>query len=169
MITSLRNRHRIIVAALAFFVPTVFVSGLIIRRPVPVSSHLPEIHAGLASEQLSVVFEDKNLWKGLAMITRVVAAESDMSNMFLELKGTRNLVEPDVLVYWSETKPSPDRLPENTILLGKLSGIQVERLALPERASVIKGYLTIYSLARQKIVANAELYIPSSRSKGGSL
>lgn len=168
MIASLRNRHRIIVTALAFFVPIVFVSGLMIRKPIPPSDRLPITHTDLATEQASVLYEDKNLWKGQAITTRVVVIERDRSNLFLELQGTRNLAEPDVLVYWSESQPLPDRLPENALLLGKLSGVQVERLSLPERASAIRGYLTIYSLAHRKIVAAAELSIPGSPAKGGS-
>jgi hypothetical protein len=168
VITSHRNRHRIIVTALAFFVPIVFVSGLIIRKPIPPSDRLPIIQKDLATEQASVFYEDKNLWKGQGITARVVAIERDRSNLFLELQGTRNLAEPDVLVYWSESQPLPERLAENAILLGKLSGAQVERLPLPERASAVRGYLTIYSLAHGKIVATAELSIPVSRTKGGS-
>ena len=168
MITSLRNRHRVIVTALAFFVPIVFISGLMIRKPVPLSDRLPITHADLASGQASVLYEDKNLWKGQAIIIRVGAVESDRSNLFLELQGTRNLAEPDVLVYWSESQSLPDGLSDNATLLGKLSGMENERLSLPERASANRGYLTIYSLAHRKIVATAELSIPGSRAKGGS-
>ncbi len=168
MITSLRNRHRIIVTALAVFVPIVFVSGLMIRKPIPPSDRLPITHTELATGQTSVLYEDKNLWKGQAITTRVVAIERNRSNLFLELQGTRNLAEPDLLVYWSESQPLPERLAEKAILLGKLSGMQVERLPLPERASAIRGYLTIYSLARRKIVATAELPVPGSRTNGGS-
>jgi hypothetical protein len=168
MITSLRNRHRIIITALAFFIPIVFVSGLMIRKPVPPSDRLPIIQTDFATEQASVLYEDKNLWKGQAMTTRVVAIDRNRSNLFLELQGTRDLAEPDKLVYWSESQPLPDRLPENALLLGELSGMRVEQLSLPERASAIRGYLTIYSLAHRKIVATAELSIPGSRAKGGS-
>src|SRR5262249_20248837 len=150
MITSLRNRHRVIITALAFLVPIVFVSGLMIRKPPPLSDRLPITHADLASGQASVLFEDKNLWKGLAITTRVVAVDRNRSNCFLELQGTRNLAEPDVSVYWSETQPLAERLPESAVLLGKLSGMENERLSLPERASAIIGYLTIYSLAHTK-------------------
>lgn len=168
MITSLRNRHRVIVTALAFFVPIVFISGLMIRNPIPPSDRLPTIHTDLGTEQASVLYEDKNLWKGQAITARVVAIEHNRSTLFLELQGTRNLAEPDLLVYWSESQPLPERLAENAILLGKLNGVQVERLPLPERASDIRGYLTIYSLAHRKIVATAELSVPGSRTKGGS-
>ncbi|MCI0389900.1 MAG: hypothetical protein MOB07_14215 [Acidobacteria bacterium] len=168
MITSLRNRHRMVVTALAFLVPIVFVSGLMIRRPIPVSDRLPIIQTDPASGQASVLFEDETLWKGLAITTRVVVKGSDGSNLFLELQATRHLAEPDALVYWSESQPISERLPENAILLGKLNDMQVERWSLPERASAVTGYLTLYSLAHRKIVATAELSIPVSRTKGGS-
>src|SRR5262245_42744186 len=135
MITSLRNRHRIIITALAFLVPIVFVSGLTIRRPLIPLDHFPVIHTDFVTETASVLYEDKNLWNGLAIITRVVAIDRNRSNLFLELQGTHNLAEPDELVYWSESQPLPDRLPGSALFLGKLSGMQVERLALPERAS----------------------------------
>ena len=168
MIAAFRNRHRIIITALALLVPIVFISGLAIRKSVSLSGRLPEIHADLASGQESILCEDKNLWKGLAIITRVVAIDRNRSNLFLELQGTHNLTEPDVLVYWSESQPLQEHPAENAILLGKLSGMQVERLPLPERASAIRGYLTIYSLAHRKLVATTELPIPVSRAKGGS-
>src|SRR5215831_15493355 len=168
MITSLRNRHRIIITSLAFLVPIMFVSGLTIRRPIIPSYRLPVIHTDFVTEKGSILYEDKNLWNGLAIITRVVSIDRDRSSLFLELQGTHNMAEPDELVYWSGSQTLPDRLPENAIFLGKLSGKQVERLALPERASAIRGYLTIYSLAHMKIVATAELYMPGSSTKGVS-
>ncbi len=168
MITSLRYRHRMIITALAFLVPLLFVCGLIIRRPIPVSDHLPIIQTDPASGQASVLFEDETLWEGLPVTTRVVAMERNRSNMFLELQATRSLAEPDALVYWSESQPGPERLPGNAILLGKLSNMQVERWSLPERASAVTGYLTLYSLAHRKIVSTAELSVPVSRTKGVS-
>jgi hypothetical protein len=168
MITALRNRHRIIVMALALIVPTVFVSGLMIRKSLPPSDHLPLIQTDIATEQRSVLYEDENLWKGLPIATRIVALDRDRPALFLELQGTRNLAEPDVLVYWSESQPLAERLPESAVLLGKFSGMEKERVSLPERALAIRGYLTIYSLARMKIVAIAELYAPGFRAKGAS-
>jgi hypothetical protein len=168
MTRSLRNRHRIVITALAFLVPIVFVSGLAIRKPITYPNRLPITNAYLAPGQASVLYEDENLWKGLAITTRVVAIDRNRSIWFLELQGPLNLAEPDELVYWSESQPLPDRLQGNAIFLGKLNGMQVERLALPERASAARGYLTIYSLAHMKIIATAELYLPISHTKGVS-
>jgi hypothetical protein len=50
MITSLRNRHRIIIAALAVLAPAVFVAGLSVRKPIPVSERPSFIAPRAASD-----------------------------------------------------------------------------------------------------------------------
>ncbi|HKX30284.1 MAG TPA: hypothetical protein VJ302_21520 [Blastocatellia bacterium] len=166
MITSLRSRHRIIVTSLALLVPVMFVSGLIARRPFPVSSRLPAIQSDPASEEVSVIYEDRDLWKGLAVTARIMTANGNSPTMLLELQATHDLAEPDLLVYWGESRPSPDRPAGSAVLLGRLSGTRIERLPLSARALSGTGYLTLYSLAHAKTIATSELSVPALRTKG---
>lgn len=159
-----------IVTSLALLVPAVFVSGLIVRKPFPVSSRLPAIQLDTMSEKASVpyslLYEDGDLWKGLAVTARIITVKSDSPATFLELRATHRLAEPDLLVYWSKSRPSPDRPSESAVLLGRLSDTLVERLWLPPEALSTTGYLTLYSLAHKKVIATSELSIPASFMKG---
>jgi hypothetical protein len=155
-----------IITTLALLVPVVFISGLIVRRPFPVSSRLPAIQSSPASEETSVLYEDRDLWKGSAVAARIIAVNGNSPIVFLELQATHDLAEPDLLVYWSESRPVPDRPSESAVLLGRLSGMRIERLQLPAGALSVTGYLALYSLAHAKTIATSELSIPAPHTKG---
>jgi hypothetical protein len=149
MISSLRNRHRIMVASLAVIAPAVFVAGVLVRKPFPVSDPSSIIRQKVDSNTTAVLLENKFLWKRRAKVARVIADKNTPSISFIELQAANDLAEPDALVYWSLVQPSQDRIPDNAKLLGKLSNNRVESLSLPEGI----GYLILYSLAHRKIVA----------------
>jgi hypothetical protein len=113
MITSLRNRHRIVVTALAVIAPAVFVSGLMARKPFPASERSPII---------------------LQIIRPIIRPGVDSKTT------SAHLAEPDTLVYWSEARPSAESIPDNAKLLGKLQDVQVEMLSSADRPGYLIFY-----------------------------
>jgi len=64
------------------------------------------------------------------------------------LRPYQNLLAPDLIMYWSAS-PAPDGvLPADAKLLGSPQGLQA-----PSRLAVSSGYLLLYSLAHQQLVA----------------
>ncbi len=78
----------------------------------------------------------------------------------LELQPSRDLQEPDVLVYWSPGPPR-DSISEDAILLGVLAGPEARRFALPEVArGLTQASILVYSLARAEVVASLQAPAP---------
>ena len=64
------------------------------------------------------------------------------------LKSFKETLTPDALVYWSPLNPASQALLPEARLLGSLHGSFVSTASLPS-----DGYLLLYSLAQQKVVA----------------
>jgi hypothetical protein len=70
-----------------------------------------------------------------------------------ELWG-RAVDDPDLLIYWMADEPDLAALPANARLLGSLASARSEPLHVPPDSRT-RGYVILYSLAWQKVVAHA--------------
>ncbi|HZS05070.1 MAG TPA: hypothetical protein VFD58_09570 [Blastocatellia bacterium] len=165
MIQPLRQRHRVITTALAFVLPVLFVAGLVVRRQFPSAGQLQKIRqTDPLLENISVGHQELGKGSGIAMYL----GSNHSNKEFLELVPSRDPAEPDLLVYWSESEPSSERLPEAAVLLGAMAGSQPKSFPLPEQASANKGRIILYSLAHQKVITTADLSTIGVSGKGAA-
>jgi len=149
MIRPLRERHRLMVCTLGALLPIAFIAGIAARKPVPVAVDVPPGFAGKPNDFSKVVWTKTDLWPGQRIITslrRGAAASLAVELMF------RDLVKPDVLVYWAAGKDAAgEGLPDNARLLGALASCTP--LPLPTDVPGEAGRFVLYSLADQEVVA----------------
>ena len=152
MIRPLRQRHRMMVCTLGVVLPVAFLAGIAARRPVPVATSLPPELAGTATDPGKVVWTKADLWPGQRIITslrRDTAGSMTVEFMF------RQLVKPDVLVYWVDGKETVgESLPNNARLLGALTNRRP--LTITSSARSEAGRFVLYSLADHEVVATSK-------------
>ena len=155
MIRPLRQRHRVMVCTLGVLLPVAFIGGIAARRPVAVSNSVPVELENEASDFGTVIWTKADLWPDQRIITslrRNAAGIAAVELMF------RDLVKPDVLVYWAAGKETAvESLPDNARLLGALSN-RVP-LPIPADARGEAGRLVLYSLADHEVVATSRAFI----------
>lgn len=156
MIRRLRQRHRVMVCTLGVVLPVAFVAGIAARKPVPVAAALPSRLASNAKDFGNVVLTKTDLWPGQRIITNV--RRDGVGSVAVELLF-RDLVKPDVLLYWAAGKEgmTADGLSENARLLGALSN--GAPLPIPAEAHGETGRFIIYSLADHEVVAASRPFI----------
>jgi len=72
----------------------------------------------------------------------------------LDLQPSRDLQEPDLLVYWSPGHPF-EEIPEEAVLLGVLAGSEPRRFVLPKASGgVDDASVLVYSLVRAEVIAS---------------
>ena len=156
MIRPLRRRHRATVCALGVLLPLAFAVGLVARRPVPVLALVPPELESKASSFDQVLWTKADLWPGQRIITslrRDAAGSVAVGLMF------RDLVKPDVLVYWAAgMETAVEGLPDNARLLGALSNRAP--LPIPPDARNEAGRFVLYSLADHEVVAVSKDFKP---------
>lgn len=154
MIRSLRQRHRIMVCALGVVLPLAFVAGIAARKPVPIGAALPSQLTSNAKDFGEVVLTKPDIWPGQRIITslrRDAAGSVAVELMF------RDLVKPDVLLYWSAGKEGTEGLPENARLLGAL--LNNTPVPIPADARGEAGRIILYSLADHEVLAVSSAFI----------
>src|ERR1051326_971931 len=149
MIRPIRRRHRATVCTLAVLLPVAFAAGIAARRPVPVATSLPTELSRPMPDHGPIVWTKADLWPGqriIASLRRGAAGSLAIELMF------RDLVKPDVLVYWvAGNEAALDRLPDHARLLGALSNRTL--LSIPPDLAGQTGRVVLYSLADHEIVA----------------
>src|SRR3989442_10262266 len=98
MTRPLRQRHRAMVCSLGVLVPLAFVAGVAARRPVPASRSVPTALESRASDFVTVLWTRADFWPGQRIITSL--RRNAAGSVAVELL-IRDLVRPDVLVYWA--------------------------------------------------------------------
>ena len=151
MIAPLRRRHRLMTAALLVALPMLLVLALGARTPVPTVASLPvALAAGPdprgADVETRDVFGDldvtvRSWWTAAGTVIAITPAEP--------------LARPGVLVYWTAS-PAVDRLPDDAVLLGALAD-RGRTYAVPNAVASRDGYLVLYSLGHQEVVASGAL------------
>jgi hypothetical protein len=155
MIRPLRQRHRRMIFALGIFLPVAFVAGLAARRPVPTAQSLP---ANFKREQLHferVVWDRADLWPQNSIRTRLLSDKPGGRGFAIELSGTKDIVKPDLIVYWSPDAPkATNSLPDTAALLGAFVQTEPTPLLLPDSAiGTTNAVFLLYSLADHEVIA----------------
>src|SRR5678815_2901729 len=149
MIRHLRQRHRVIVCTLGVLLPVAFSAGLAARKPVQVPATVSSRLAGQANDFGRMVWSKADLWPGQRISTSL--RQDAAGSVAVELM-IRDLVKPDLLVYWVAGKErAVEVLPDNARLLGPLSNNSP--LSIPVDARGETGRLMLYSLADHDLVA----------------
>ena len=156
MIRPLRQRHRVMVCTLGMVLPVAFAAGMAARKPVPVAATVPLGLAGKAADSGKVVLTKADIWPDQRIITSL--RRDAAGSVAVEL-SFRDLVKPDVLLYWAAGKEGmpADALPETARLLGALSN--GAPLPIPAEARGEAGRFILYSLADHEVVAASSPFI----------
>jgi hypothetical protein len=133
MTPSLRKYHRLLWRLLSVAIPVVFIAAVValpqvvkVQRPVDYQpGALPEVWKTASNEAFTA------FWRG----------DNSDGEQQLEIVVKTPLTTPATLVYLSE---KPNSLPEQGILLGKLTATGVHRFRLGNRVSVDKTYTLLF-------------------------
>ena len=153
MVRSLRQRHRVMMIALAVTLPAAFAAGIATRREVPTyraGAPGPAVGARNRSE----LWTRNDLFEKRTIRTRLERIGAGAGQLAVELVSTDQIVRPDVLVYWVPgERKLQDSLPDDAFLLGNFEQSIPGPLSLPEAAAKQTGVLVLYSLADHEIEA----------------
>lgn len=150
MIRTLRQRHRLTFRMLAFLLPAAFVVSLAARKPVPVVHALPA-----ALQNPSLPYEPTgilrtNLFAKVPVQIRFLKRKGRAEQFAVELSGDKNMLEPDLIVYWiPDGAATLDKIPDTAVLLGSYGPAAMD---LPDQAAELRGILVLYSLANGEIL-----------------
>ncbi|MBL8227714.1 MAG: hypothetical protein JNL98_04530 [Bryobacterales bacterium] len=147
MIEELRDLHRSVVRGMMIGLPVLFVTGLVARSvPTQKTTIVPEARSAPVIVEWSRV-------RSFGADGVMVKARFNQTGEFVELVSTRDIVAPDLFVYWAPAEPLTSELPERARLLGSFlpQRTQVYRMHEAERG---KGYLWIYSLAHRQVIGH---------------
>jgi hypothetical protein len=150
MILTLRQRHRRIAISLGVMLPIVFIAGIAARKPVPSVVSLPSATGALALGPTATVWARSDLFAKTDVQVQLLRENVPNGRAVLEFSATRDLVKPDLIVYWIAGNPKViETLPDNALLLGAFSS---PSLLLPPNVPTESGVLLLYSLANNEIV-----------------
>jgi hypothetical protein len=155
MIRPLRRRHRLLTCALGAVLPVALVVGIVARRPVPMAMSVPVELAGDAINFNNVVWTKADVWPDHRIITSL---RRDSAGSVAVEFTFRELVKPDVLVYWVPGKEAAVvGLTDDARLLGALAN----RIPLPIPSDLRgeAGRFVLYSLAEHEIAAASKPFI----------
>ncbi len=152
MIRPLRKLHRLAFLGMAVVVPVVMFMAVAGRSPQPGASRLP---VDTADNPSTIVLESADLWRSVAIVTRLLKFEGDKGDGYeIELSTDEIGPQPDLLLYWS--RETSAGLPESARLLGPYGG-GTQHFVLPPYADPREGVLILYSLTHRSVFATAEV------------
>ena len=148
MIQPLRTVHRRAFLGMAMLLPAVLAVGIGARRPnLRVASDGPELPASFR-----LLKRSDALWRKSTIQTEFYT-DSSSPQIYVVLRAAKELNEPDLLLYWSDSAVQGNAVPSLAQFLGAL--VEGKPLALPQQGG--KPTLVLYSLAHQAVVDTATL------------
>lgn len=139
------------VVALALVVPVLFVTGLMLRQPIPVTEATPSRGATSGGEGLEVLGAQTVGEELPIRVTWLRASGSDGRRAVgLALEGP--LERPDLLVYWDDGSGEGSALSEAARLLGRVGGRHEVVWEVP--GSGTGGRLVFYSTAWKEVAGS---------------
>ncbi|MFT7463408.1 MAG: hypothetical protein ACI9EF_001752 [Pseudohongiellaceae bacterium] len=157
MIAPLRKAHRLGWILIAISLPVGFGAGLAARRAPPTGHH--DLMASVAAIDMSNARSGPAIsWNDGRISSRILVDQG-----VLELTPIEGLQRPDVLVYLAPFgSANNSAIPNDGVLLGRLSGSATRRMALPrtpagEHTFGDRAVLMLYSLAHQQVLGTAML------------
>ena len=149
MIQPLRIAHGRIFLVLAPILTMLIVAGLSARRDRIASWRvtIPSPTPPASTNSASVV------WQNGILTTQVYLQSAQANSVTLRLKPSRELSDPDLLLYWAEQD-----IPKSADLShARLLGSFAEGKAFSVPRGQQAGFLVLYSLAHQAIVDTAKV------------
>lgn len=150
MIQPLRTVHRRAFVALAVVLPAILLAGIEARRPgTSQKERSPELPA-----TAYLVRESNGLWAQHSIATKFYGRSDAAKEMYVVLRPTQALNEPDLLLYWSTNTPQGKSLPSESLLVAPYTADEAFTLPL-EKERV--GNLILFSLAHQAVFDSARV------------
>lgn len=182
MIASRRRLHFVAIRILLPLGLVALIVPLTFREPTPQTS--AAIFAQLESTSTApghveeALPEAAALWQDAELFGVHPIRVTVLSDGSFKLKPLRQIGAPDVLLYWSATETVRERLPDDALLLGRISDTRERRFSVPSIADghathakadtndgdrSLDGTLVLYSLGHQSIIAVADLSAGQNR------
>jgi len=150
MIQPLRTVHRRAFVTLAVVLPAILLAGIGARHPgMSPTERAPELPA-----TAYLVRETNGLWSQHSIDTKFYDRSDRPKDIYVVLRPTQALNEPDLLLYWSTSTPQGNSLPSESLLVAPYAAD--EAFPLPpenERA----GNLILFSLGHQAVFDSARV------------
>lgn len=151
---------------LAMIVPIGFVAGVLGRKAIP-ENPTPLALSEMPQRILGEPIIFKSIWSAHEIATRVFFIQDSSLKCFLQLVPENYLQYPELLLYWHHEESDSDILPMGAYFLGRVENSGKSIFLLPPECAESDGFLTIYSLAHQRIIAKANLALKSALKMGG--
>jgi hypothetical protein len=167
MIRKLRTRHLRWMIALAVLIPAGMIAGLAARPNFLINDPLPEAfwrsnrHFGRSIGSTTPI--------QLTGVSLDLAVVVDAGRKAIQVSNPLETDMPEALFYYSREKPDmAEDLPQNATLLGELGRAKSTVWDLPADAAAGKGFVIVYSLGHDEILAWGALEPPKeAREKKG--
>lgn len=150
MIQPLRTMHRRAFVLLAVVLPAILLVGIEGRRPgTGPTGHSPELPANAY-----LVRESNGLWTQHPIATKFYGRSDRPKDIYVVLRPTQALNEPDLLLYWARNTPQGNSLPSESLLVAPYTADQAFALPLEKERA---GNLILFSLAHQTVFDSARV------------
>ena len=150
MTRNLRQRHILTIRVLALLLPAAFFVSLAARKPFPAVGATPSAFQNPQIQYKDLGITRTNLFAKVPVTVRLLEKMEHPRQFSVELSGDRNMLEPDLIVYWIPDGPANwDKLPDAAMLLGSYGAAALD---LPDQAMRSRGVLVLYSLANGEIL-----------------
>src|SRR5271165_3095258 len=150
MIQPLRTVHRRAFFALAVVLPAILLAGIEGRRPgTNQKERSPELPA-----TAYLVRESNGLWSQHSIATKFYGRSDSPKDIYVVLRPTQALNEPDLLLYWATNAPRGNSLPSESLLVAPYTADEAFALPLDKERA---GNLVLFSLAHQTVFDSARV------------
>lgn len=144
MIQPLRTMHRRAFVALALVLPAILLAGIEARHPgTSLTERTPELPS-----TAYLVRESNRLWTQHSIDTKFYGRSTSPKDIYVVLRPTQVLNEPDLLLYWATNTPPGNSLPSESVLVGPYTADEAFTLPLKKERA---GNLILFSLAHQTV------------------
>ena len=158
MILPLRRLHRRMFAVIGILLPVTFVAGIATRKPIPTTA---PSNALLASRQAFSQggWDRSDLFTNVAVRVQLLHDAANTNRIALQLSAPKDLVKPDLLVYWLPAESLlKDNIPDDAVLLGAF--VSDQPLPMPRIGAEKAGRLILFSLADHEIIGVSKPLTP---------
>jgi hypothetical protein len=150
MIQPLRTVHRRAFVALALVLPAILLAGIEERHPgTGMTGRGPDLPA-----TAYLVRESTGLWAQHSIATKFYGRLDSPKDIYVVLRPTQALNEPDLLLYWSNNTPQGKSLPSESLLVAPYTADKTFTLPLAKERA---GNLILFSLGHQTVLDSARV------------
>ena len=155
MIAARRALHRHVFSALLIIVPFLLAVSLLLSPEVPPKGSLNPLLLRQGGFAESEQWQPHTITAGSLTFEALIIDSAPQS--VLRLRPASMILKPDILVYWAPSTHIGEGLPAGSILIGRLAGVALRDMPLPDQATEGTGLILVYSLSHNEIVAHFPL------------